>query len=385
LSRRFCSEFDSHKRANSQSRLMDDRATSAHHEGTPLADLTLEMSVPISPDSSASSPSSFELFTLIGEDVELLCGIDTAGPVLIQGKVGGDIHCPAIEVDHLAQIAGGIEAKNVTIFGHVQGSVHSWNVILESSAQVDGEVIADEVRAAPGAFVRGRMYPPRELTPSLLRELLRIARRLLPVDEIDQSCLQVLHTDRLCVVCDGMVFVSIYGLLALDRQCSENAGLISRVLNGVQGKLRPEATFIGSGVAYKSPAVPLTVLAQDLTLASSIFTQGDIHINGDVQGNIQSRNCLVGHESHIEGSITARKVVIDGHVTGSITSDSVVLNATACVEGTVNFGTIASHSSACYNTGTQIIESSSRPENSVRIRDSASAIEACLANMTAAA
>ena len=364
---------------------MDDRATSAHHEGTLAADGASELSVPISPGSSASSPSSFEFFTLIGEDVELLCGIDTAGPVLVQGKVGGDIHCPAIEVDRLAQVAGGIEAKNVTIFGHVQGSIHSWNVILESSAQVDGEVIADEVRAAPGAFVRGRMYPPRELTPPLLRELLRIAKKSLPMDEIDQSCLQVLRTDRLCVVCDGMVFVSIYGLLALDRQRLENAGLISRVLNGVQGKLRPEVTFIGSGVAYKSQAVPLSVLAQDLSLTSNIFTQGDIHIDGDVQGNIQCRNCLVGHESHIEGSIAARKVVIDGHVTGSITSDSVVLNATACVEGSVNFGMIESHSSACYSAGTQLIKSSSRPENSARMQESASTIEACLANMTAAA
>lgn len=86
-----------------------------------------------------------------------------------------------------------------------------------------------------------------------------------------------------------------------------------------------------------------TVIARGVKVEGDFSSQGDVVIEGDVQGNIGASGALtIGSEAHIRADVRAGEAVIAGEVEGNITIQKrLVLKSTARVTGDVSAQTLS--------------------------------------------
>ena len=70
----------------------------------------------------------------------------------------------------------------------------------------------------------------------------------------------------------------------------------------------------------------------DLVITGEITTEGDIQIDGRLDGNVKAGNVTIGEQGAVNGKITAENVHIRGKVTGKVESNIVELSETANVQ-----------------------------------------------------
>ncbi len=82
------------------------------------------------------------------------------------------------------------------------------------------------------------------------------------------------------------------------------------------------------------PGVP-SIISADLKIVGDLHSNGDLQIDGAVEGDIASRSLTVGEGAVVRGSLVAENVRVYGAVFGQIKANSVTLTKTAKVEGNV--------------------------------------------------
>jgi cytoskeletal protein CcmA (bactofilin family) len=87
-------------------------------------------------------------------------------------------------------------------------------------------------------------------------------------------------------------------------------------------------------VPARSNASP-SIISADLRIVGDLVSAGDIQIDGEVEGDIQSRTLTVGEGAQVKGSISAETVRVCGAVTGQIKATTVTLDKTAKVMGDI--------------------------------------------------
>lgn len=90
---------------------------------------------------------------------------------------------------------------------------------------------------------------------------------------------------------------------------------------------------------------------QGTTLNGDITTEGDIRIDGKVNGSITSKaKAVVGSTGIIEGDIICQNAYIDGRVNGNIeVSDLLILSKTAYVMGNITIKKLVVEEGAKFN------------------------------------
>jgi len=81
----------------------------------------------------------------------------------------------------------------------------------------------------------------------------------------------------------------------------------------------------------QSVAAP-SILGRDLIITGDITTDGDIQIDGRLDGNVKAGNVTIGEQGVVNGKINAQNVNIRGKVSGKVQSNSVELSETANVQ-----------------------------------------------------
>ena len=74
-----------------------------------------------------------------------------------------------------------------------------------------------------------------------------------------------------------------------------------------------------------------SILSDDLTIEGNIVSEGEVHINGTVKGDVTARTLTLGEDAAITGTVEVDDAVIGGKLAGRITAASVVLLDTARV------------------------------------------------------
>lgn len=87
-------------------------------------------------------------------------------------------------------------------------------------------------------------------------------------------------------------------------------------------------------------AMPLSVIGADVRIVGDIITQGEMQIDGQVEGDISCARLVVGESARITGAIKADTVRIHGRVTGTIDADAVKIARSAEVIGDVTHATM---------------------------------------------
>lgn len=88
------------------------------------------------------------------------------------------------------------------------------------------------------------------------------------------------------------------------------------------------------GAPPAKPAVP-SIVSTDMKIVGDLASEGEIQVDGSVEGDIQSKHLLIGEPANIKGEVTAETVEIFGAVNGQIKAASVSLAKTAHVVGDI--------------------------------------------------
>ncbi|WP_440959640.1 polymer-forming cytoskeletal protein [Oceanicaulis sp. LC35] len=92
-----------------------------------------------------------------------------------------------------------------------------------------------------------------------------------------------------------------------------------------------------------------SILSSDLKIIGSIVSDGEVQLDGTVEGDVRATDLTIGEEASIKGEVVAENVVIRGRVNGSVRARQVQLSSTARVEGDVIHATLAIESGAYFD------------------------------------
>ncbi|MFT6582358.1 MAG: bactofilin family protein [Alphaproteobacteria bacterium] len=82
--------------------------------------------------------------------------------------------------------------------------------------------------------------------------------------------------------------------------------------------------------------VPPSILGVDLKIKGNLATEGDIQIDGVVEGNVSSKTLTIGEKAVVTGNVMCDEVFIAGVIHGGINARVVEIGATATVVGDIH-------------------------------------------------
>ncbi|WP_119304043.1 bactofilin family protein [Dongia deserti] len=101
-----------------------------------------------------------------------------------------------------------------------------------------------------------------------------------------------------------------------------------------KGSKKASAGSTSDSARSAKTSVP-SIISSDLRINGDLVCSGDVQVDGWVEGDIQSRNIVIGEAATVHGALQAETVRICGLVKGAIKADSVVLEKTAKVTGDI--------------------------------------------------
>jgi len=84
-----------------------------------------------------------------------------------------------------------------------------------------------------------------------------------------------------------------------------------------------------------------SIISSNLTITGNIKTDGDVQIDGTIDGDVQSKQITLGENGVVNGAISADLARISGTVNGSITARVVELGRSAKITGDINHFSLA--------------------------------------------
>ena len=84
-----------------------------------------------------------------------------------------------------------------------------------------------------------------------------------------------------------------------------------------------------------SQAGILSVISPNVRIVGDIVSQGEVHVDGEIDGNISCQVLTVGEGARITGEVTAESVKVHGELQGKINAPTVSITRTAKVSGDI--------------------------------------------------
>ena len=99
-------------------------------------------------------------------------------------------------------------------------------------------------------------------------------------------------------------------------------------------KTKKEVNGSAGPAAPVKPAVP-SIISTDMKIIGDIVSDGEIQIDGSVEGDIRAKTLLIGEPAHIKGEVVAEVIEVFGSINGQIKATQVSLAKTAHMIGDI--------------------------------------------------
>ena len=111
-------------------------------------------------DTPAHAQESRSLsISTISEDLTITGNVESKGELHLNGRVQGDVRCVALVMGENAQLEGNVLAEDVMILGQLIGSVRALKVMLQSTAHVEGNLVHKSLAVEHGTHFEGESRP----------------------------------------------------------------------------------------------------------------------------------------------------------------------------------------------------------------------------------
>src|SRR5262245_29112871 len=108
-------------------------------------DSSSAQSVERSAVASLAPPTAPDAISFIGSSLSFVGKIAGKGTLTIFGHVEGKLQASIVQISDGAQVDGNIVAEELTIGGHVKGTIHANRVKLNSTAVVEGDIFHQSI------------------------------------------------------------------------------------------------------------------------------------------------------------------------------------------------------------------------------------------------
>lgn len=78
-----------------------------------------------------------------------------------------------------------------------------------------------------------------------------------------------------------------------------------------------------------------SIISADLSITGDLVSQGEIQVDGTIEGDIECRSLVIGINGSVTGEVTADDVRIHGSVSGQVRAKSVYLASTSHMVGDI--------------------------------------------------
>jgi cytoskeletal protein CcmA (bactofilin family) len=102
------------------------------------------------------------------------------------------------------------------------------------------------------------------------------------------------------------------------------------------------------GAAPVRGASGMSFLGREVTINGNIAGGGDLHIDGEINGDVACATLVLGGEGRVNGNIHAQKATIAGAVEGTVNADTVIVERSGRVKGDL------AYTSVSIETGAQV-------------------------------
>lgn len=100
----------------------------------------------------------------------------------------------------------------------------------------------------------------------------------------------------------------------------------------------------------------ISIIGPDLIIIGNLVSNGQVQVDGEVQGDIHGSQVVIGEAARVTGSIISDEVVIRGTVTGSIRSRRIILQSESKVEGDLYHKSLAIEQGAYFEGKSRRVE-----------------------------
>ncbi len=104
---------------------------------------------------SAVAPSASSEVSSISSGLSIVGKITGHGSLTIFGHVEGELHASTVVIAEGAEMEGEVVAEELTIGGHVKGTIHAKRVKLNSTAVVEGDIFHQTLAIEENAHFEG--------------------------------------------------------------------------------------------------------------------------------------------------------------------------------------------------------------------------------------
>ena len=91
----------------------------------------------------------------------------------------------------------------------------------------------------------------------------------------------------------------------------------------------------------RSGSGTMSFLGSEVTITGNIGGQGNLHIDGRVDGDVNCASLIIGSAGQVNGNITAEDAKIAGTVTGTIAAKILTIEASARIAGDLSYDSVS--------------------------------------------
>jgi cytoskeletal protein CcmA (bactofilin family) len=102
----------------------------------------------------------------IGSGMSIVGNVQCNGPAQVFGRIEGELHASDLLIGAGATIDGSVIAQNVTVCGHVKGSIRAVRVKLQNGGAVEGDILHRSLSIDENSLFEGssrRVENPTEI------------------------------------------------------------------------------------------------------------------------------------------------------------------------------------------------------------------------------
>ena len=133
---------------------------------------------------------------------------------------------------------------------------------------------------------------------------------------------------------------------------------------------RGEKNGARSGSGGQMPSI----IAADVRIVGQFSSQGDVQIDGTVEGDVRAQTVTIGPTGAVTGEVVADSISISGALTGRARAKNVSLARTARVKGDIAHESLSIEVGARFEGQVERLDGAAKPAEGARINGNAAVL-----------
>jgi cytoskeletal protein CcmA (bactofilin family) len=125
--------------------------------------------------------------------------------------------------------------------------------------------------------------------------------------------------------------------------------MLSKTEESISAIKAKVGSFVAKATRTREDRSKCAIIDQDVNINGDLDTDGDVQVEGQINGNVSCAHLTIGHSGTVNGDIKAQEVIIRGKVKGAIRAKDVTLLQGSDVGGDISYDRMSMEEGAAFN------------------------------------